>query len=154
MSPNTQLRFALAGTNAIGIVCVLCKKNCEKGSFCCCLFCRNEAVIVGFAAFFMPVSFACCGHPTVVASEFYSDSKEKTTFRLSKANLARILNNLTASGDEVVTHNFARRCSMRETFIRLLDISLVMSNPSLHTITIKVELVYARPNILKSQYMM
>ena len=69
-SPKYTFRFALAGTNAVGVVRVLCKKNREKGPLRCCHFCRNEAVIVGSAAFFMPVSFACCGHPTVVASEF------------------------------------------------------------------------------------
>ena len=68
--PKCTFRFAFAGTNAIGIVCALCKKNREKGLFSCCLFCRNEAVIVGSAAFFTPVSFACCGCPTVAASGF------------------------------------------------------------------------------------
>ena len=41
-SPNTPFRFALAGTNTIGIVCALRKKNREKGSFSCCLFCRTK----------------------------------------------------------------------------------------------------------------
>ena len=74
MSPNAPFRFALAGTNTTGVVCALCKKNREKGSFFRCHFRRNEAVIVGSAAFFTPVSFACCGHPTAAASEFYTSS--------------------------------------------------------------------------------
>ena len=61
-------------TNAIGIMRALCKKNREKGLFSCCLCCRNEAVIAGSAAFFMPVSFACCGHPTVAASKLCMNS--------------------------------------------------------------------------------
>ena len=72
--PKHTFRFALAGTNAIGVVRVLCKKNCEKGLFSCCLFCRNEAIIVGSAAFFMPVSFACCSHPTIAASKLHVNS--------------------------------------------------------------------------------
>ena len=72
--PKHTSRFALAGTNTIGIVRVLCKKNREKGSFSHCLFCRNEAVIVGSAAFFTPVSSACRGHPTAAASEFHVNS--------------------------------------------------------------------------------
>ena len=67
--PKCTFRFALAGTNAIGIVRVLREKKREKGLFSCCLFCRNEAVIVGSAAFFTPVSFACCGHPTVLLAD-------------------------------------------------------------------------------------
>ena len=68
--PKYTFRFALAGTNTVGIVRVLCKKNREKGPLRRCHFCRNEAVIVGSAAFFTPVSSARCGHPTVAASEF------------------------------------------------------------------------------------
>ena len=67
--PKHTFCFTLAGTNTVGIVHVLCEKNREKGSFCCCHFCRNEAVIVGSAAFFTPVSFACCGHPTVLLAD-------------------------------------------------------------------------------------
>ena len=37
-------QHGLADTNAIGVVRALCEKNREKGSFSCCLFCRNEAV--------------------------------------------------------------------------------------------------------------
>ena len=70
-SPKHTFRFALAGTNAVGIVRVLCKKNREKGPLRRCHFCRNEAVIVGSAAFFTPVSLARCSHPTVAASEFH-----------------------------------------------------------------------------------
>ena len=74
MIPNTHFSLCACGTNAIGVVCALCEKNRGKGLFCCCLFCRNEAVIVSSVAFSIPVSFACCGHPTAAASEFCTSS--------------------------------------------------------------------------------
>ena len=50
-SPNAPFRFALAGTNTIGIVCVLCKKNCEKGSFSRCHFRQNKAALSALLPF-------------------------------------------------------------------------------------------------------
>ena len=64
---------------------MLCKKSCEKGSFSCCHFCRNEAVIVGSAAFFTPVSFACCGHPTVAAAKITSPAKKLNFYEKPKS---------------------------------------------------------------------
>ena len=80
-SPNTHFRFALAGTNTIGIVCALCKKNCEKGSFSCCHFRRNEAAIVGSAAFFMnsvPCELAHECAPSISAGAHTNDTAGET----------------------------------------------------------------------------
>ena len=51
MSPNAPFRFALAGTNAIGVVCALCKKNCEKGFFLAVIFAETNPPLLALLPF-------------------------------------------------------------------------------------------------------